>query len=43
MAEAIAARIGWAFEHLRGVTWPDGEPRTYEEILDAIENAASAS
>ncbi len=37
LAEAIGKRIGWAFERLRDVKWPSGEPESYQEILNLIE------
>jgi 3-hydroxyisobutyrate dehydrogenase-like beta-hydroxyacid dehydrogenase len=37
LADAIAQRIGWAFERLRDTQWKGGEPGDYREILDAIE------
>jgi 3-hydroxyisobutyrate dehydrogenase-like beta-hydroxyacid dehydrogenase len=39
LADAIAKRIGWAFERLRDTQWTQGEPGSYREILDAIEAA----
>jgi 3-hydroxyisobutyrate dehydrogenase-like beta-hydroxyacid dehydrogenase len=39
MADAIAKRIGWAFERLRAAQLDEREPGSYREILDAIETA----
>jgi 3-hydroxyisobutyrate dehydrogenase-like beta-hydroxyacid dehydrogenase len=36
MAHAIGERISWMGSQLKGHRWPEGEPKTYQEILDAI-------
>jgi 3-hydroxyisobutyrate dehydrogenase-like beta-hydroxyacid dehydrogenase len=41
MADAIAKRIGWAFERLRAAQWGEREPGSYREILDAIETGST--
>lgn len=37
VTEGIARRIEWAHEQLKGVEFPDGKPKTYEEVLDVLE------
>lgn len=37
VTEGIARRIQWAHEQLRDAKWPDGGPRTYQEVLDVLE------
>jgi 3-hydroxyisobutyrate dehydrogenase-like beta-hydroxyacid dehydrogenase len=37
VTEGIARRIEWAHEQLKDVTWPAGEPRSYEEVLSVLE------
>ncbi len=37
LTSAIARRIEWAHEQLKDVRWPAGGPRSYEEVLAAIE------
>lgn len=42
MAKATGQRIAWAYERLRNVSWPGGEPKSYTEILDALDKALTA-
>ena len=37
LTSAIARRIEWAHEQLKDVRWPAGAPKSYEEVLAAIE------
>jgi 3-hydroxyisobutyrate dehydrogenase-like beta-hydroxyacid dehydrogenase len=36
VTEGIARRIEWAHERLKGAVWPEGGPRTYQEVLDVL-------
>lgn len=43
MALAIGERMSWMGSQLKGQSWPEGEPKTYQEILDALaQKTASA-
>ena len=37
LTSAIARRIEWAHRQLKDVRWPEGGPKSYEEVLAAIE------
>jgi 3-hydroxyisobutyrate dehydrogenase-like beta-hydroxyacid dehydrogenase len=37
LTSAIARRIEWAHELLKDVRWPEGGPKSYEDVLAAIE------
>jgi len=37
LTSAIARRIEWAHQQLKDMRWPDGGPKSYEEVLAAIE------
>jgi hypothetical protein len=37
VTSAIARRIEWAHQQLRDVRWPEGGPKSYEEVLAVIE------
>lgn len=37
VTEGIARRIEWAHQKLKDVTWANGKPETYEEVLDVLE------
>ena len=43
VTRGIARRIEWAHEQLRGVQWPEGGPKSYEEVLDVLERALTRS
>jgi 3-hydroxyisobutyrate dehydrogenase-like beta-hydroxyacid dehydrogenase len=36
VTEAIARRIEWAHEQLKGAVWKTGKPETYQEVLDVL-------
>jgi 3-hydroxyisobutyrate dehydrogenase-like beta-hydroxyacid dehydrogenase len=37
LTSAIAKRIEWAHQQLKDVRWPEGGPKSYEEVLAVIE------
>ena len=37
LTSAIARRIEWAHQQLKDMRWPEGGPKSYEEVLAAIE------
>ncbi len=37
VTSAIAGRIEWAHQQLKDVRWPEGGPKSYKEVLAAIE------
>jgi 3-hydroxyisobutyrate dehydrogenase-like beta-hydroxyacid dehydrogenase len=37
LTKAIARRIEWAHEQLRDARWPEGGPKSYDEVLAVIE------
>jgi len=37
LTSAIARRIEWAHQQLKDVRWPEGGPKSYEEVLAVIE------
>ena len=37
LTSAIARRIEWAHQQLKDVRWPEGGPKSYQEVLAAIE------
>jgi 3-hydroxyisobutyrate dehydrogenase-like beta-hydroxyacid dehydrogenase len=43
MSKAIGQRIGWAYDHLRNVAWPGGAPKSYTEVLVALDRALTAA
>lgn len=43
VTEGIARRIEWAHEQLKDVTWPNGKPQTYEEVLQVLEATLAQS
>jgi 3-hydroxyisobutyrate dehydrogenase-like beta-hydroxyacid dehydrogenase len=43
VTEGIARRIEWAHQQLKGVEFPGGKPKTYEEVLDVLEAKLAAS
>jgi 3-hydroxyisobutyrate dehydrogenase-like beta-hydroxyacid dehydrogenase len=42
VTSAIARRIEWAHQQLKDVRWPEGGPKSYQEVLAAIEAKLSA-
>jgi 3-hydroxyisobutyrate dehydrogenase-like beta-hydroxyacid dehydrogenase len=43
VTEGIARRIEWAHQQLKGVEFPGGKPKSYEEVLDVLEAKLAAS
>lgn len=43
VTEGIARRIEWAHQQLKGVEFPGGKPKTYQEVLDVLEARLAAS
>jgi 3-hydroxyisobutyrate dehydrogenase-like beta-hydroxyacid dehydrogenase len=41
MARAIGDRIAWVGSQLKGYPWPEGGPKSYEEILRALANVSA--
>jgi hypothetical protein len=37
LTSAIARRIEWAHQQLKDVRWPEGGPKSYDEVLAVIE------